>query len=122
MIGMYHDFGGWPSFTRLSSPKNNPSRPAVPVTGGGGGGESVESPASREALLAKLEYAEQRFKLVEAQHNAATVPEAEYLAAKRDRDVAAAEVKGDKQTAARVRLEYAEQLLKFVDAQYHAAL
>jgi hypothetical protein len=123
MIRMQHDFGGWPSLQRLRSPGTEQSRQAVSGAGDWGmGGPSgpVESTTSPEVLRAKLEYAEQRFKVIEGQYNTGAAPINDYLAAKRDRDAAAADMKGDKQAAARIRLEYAEQILKFIKAQYEA--
>ena len=70
----------------------------------------------------KLQYAEQRLKLIEQQHNAGTATEEEVLAAKHDRDLAAADVNGDKQAIARTNLEYAENLVKIIEAKHKAGL
>ncbi len=79
---------------------------------------AVES--NTEANRLKLQYAEQHLKLVEQQHNDGIATEEDVLAAKRDRDVAAADAKGDSQAAALARLQYAEQHLKLLEQQHKA--
>ena len=65
-----------------------------------------------------LQYAEQQFKLIEAKYKVGNATFEEFLAAKRDRDLAAAEMNGDALAAARAKLEYAEERLKFIEAQF----
>ena len=82
--------------------------------------ESPGSGANTEADRAKLRYAEQQFELTEAKYKTATATIEDFLAAKRDRDVAAADVKGDKQAAARARLQYAEDLCNVIAGRFYA--
>ncbi|MCX7427735.1 MAG: protein kinase [Planctomycetia bacterium] len=71
---------------------------------------------------AKLQYAEEQFKRVDARYKAGLATFQEVLAATRDRDVAAAETKGDTLAVARAKLQYAQQHLEVVEAKYKAGL
>ena len=70
------------------------------------------------AARARLQYAEDLFKVIAARYESGTVTAREYLPVKRDRDVAAAEMKGDQLTAAWVRLHYSEAILTFIKSRY----
>ncbi|NLF07144.1 MAG: protein kinase [Pirellulaceae bacterium] len=67
-----------------------------------------------------LQLLDQQLKILELQYKQGKATFAEFIAAKRDRDVAKAELSGDKPAAARAKLEYAENLLKYTEARFKA--
>ena len=67
-----------------------------------------------------LESAERLFKIVEAKYKIGNATLEDFLAARRDRDVAAADLKGDKLAAAPARLQCAEERLEFIEARFKA--
>jgi hypothetical protein len=93
----------------------SPTMPTPPA-------EPSPSAAKAEVDRVKLQYAERQVKLVEEQYKAGTATYEELLAARRDHDVAAAEMKGDKLAAARARLQYADERLKVIESRFSAGM
>ncbi len=86
--------------------------------------ESVKrSPAAEndaKAARLKLDSAERIFKIVEMQYKQGNVDYENFLQAKLDRDLAAAELHGDAVEAARAKLHYAEGRLEFIEPRVKA--
>ncbi len=86
----------------------------------GGGPIMNRQPQSEQdtlnaAMKRKLEYAEEQLKLIEAKFQHGIVPRDDFLAAKYERDLAAARLKGNSLAAARAQLEYTEEKFKWVE-------
>ncbi len=101
-------------------PKANEESPAEqhPSHPGSKGPKSSELKTDPSISSVKLRYAQQQFEQTESQYKSGTATFEDFLAAKRDRDVAAADVQGDKQAAARARLQYAKYVLKVVEERF----
>ena len=94
----------------LNAAKIEPSKPAA-------------AQHDTETARAKLESAERVYKVVEARHKTGGATEVELLKAALARDAAAAELRGDAVSMARVKLRYADEILKKIKALYeHGAV